>query len=483
MAPSELVAVAINPTTIDLNWTDNSMIEESFELLGRTTGNWVRIQTLSANITQLRLTNRLPNSINTFRITATNRYGNSDFATSNTVTTPGPPPAVGTFETIQVTASSILLQWTGDDTGRDGYILEDSLDGGDGFVSIDTIRDAAQHTYLVENPTRLIQHCFRLRSYNEWGESPGRVCYTMPYARVAYVACNDAGLVAVDVTDPANPVEIGRLDTPGLATRIDHESINIYLADSYGGFSSFDVRSPSRMSLIGTYETPGRAYSVEVEGGYAYVAMGDSGVAILSVSDRSSVPTPVGHLRTFPGQAQSAAILNNTLFVAAADRGILKVNVSSRNSPSITTETNTPSSAFDVLVDSRGGNLVSAEYVGGVRVLALTDLAEKNTIQVMGMSYDLIQGESPNLEYFYLANFDRGVTVIHIVPPSVYEERATLAMPDDTWSLGLLGTYLYAAVDNAGLKIIDTSDPAHLAVVGTYQTPGPARGVVVVEYR
>ena len=37
---------------------------------------------------------------------------------------------------------------------------------------------------------------------------------------MAYVACNEAGLKAVDVSDPGNPMQVGTLDTPNLAQAV-----------------------------------------------------------------------------------------------------------------------------------------------------------------------------------------------------------------------------------------------------------------------
>ncbi len=481
--PANLEAVALTPNDIRLNWTDNSRIEERFEISERiSAGSWTVQPTSPANIEELVLSNRTPNTTYSYRIRSSNQYGSSVWVLSAQVTTPGPPPAPTEFSAEGITTTDISMSWTALAGLQDGFILEDSLDESDGFVFLDTL-ESWERSYTYRNARQHVYHVFKLRAFNEYGLSNHNGAGAMPYAKVAFVACNDAGIVAVDVTDPANPTEIKRLDTPGLAQRIVIPGNEAYVADSYGGVEVFSIFSPALMTQISSFQTDGRAYGIYVSAEKTYVATGDSGLAILHLGNWEH-PSQVGRLRTRPGVARSLTIgSNNFAYIAAQDRGVLRVDVSNAASPVIRHESASPSSSQGICWDSRGW-VVVAEYSAGLRVLDPDDLHEVGTIPINGNSFDVVQGAYPDLAYFYVANFNRGVTVVRMTPPSSYSDLTTLAMPDDTWGVSVLGdSLLFACVDNAGLKIIDISDPSHPSVLGTFQTPGPARGVAVREYR
>ena len=485
LSPSDFIAEAVSPTEVQLNWRDNSRIEERFEIQVRPAGGvWSLVDSMEADIVQFRHSNRQQNTTYTYRLRAGNRYASSGWVESTQVTTPGPPPAPTNLGAYGVTANRVGMQWNmADDLAHSGFVLEDSLDGSEGWAIVDSIRTPELRFYEFDDSPPYIRNHFRIKSYNQYGASAwSNVDDAMPLALVAFVACNDAGIVAVDVTDPRNPTEIRRLDTPGLAQRVAIEGDFAYVADSYGGVEVFSIASPASMAQIGSYPTEGRAYGITVVNRRAYVAVGDSGVAIIDFTNSES-PALLSRLRTWPGVARSVAIQGNYLFVAAQDRGVLRVDVSNPRSPAIRQESASPSSSQGLCIDGRN-RLIVAEYSAGLRVLSTTDLSEIESIPLGGNSFDVIWGGPLHPVNFFVANFNRGVSAMYINPPNQAQELTTLAMPDDTWGVGVLGdSLLFACVDNAGLKIIDVNDPANPVVLGTFMTPGPARGVAVREYK
>src|SRR5690606_11962494 len=61
----------------------------------------------------------------------------------------------------------------------------------------------------------------------------------------AYAALGTAGLAVVDVQDPANPVLVGVLDTPGSATDLLVVGSALWVADGDAGLQAFDLSDPA----------------------------------------------------------------------------------------------------------------------------------------------------------------------------------------------------------------------------------------------
>ncbi len=484
LSPTDLEVSVLGATEIRITWRDASKIELEYEIHEKSTmGDWYPVATVDSSVFEYSFVNRRPNSPYTYRVRAKNSFGNSAWLTSRQVTTPGPPQSPTGFSAEGVTSSQIDLSWSINGATHQGFILEDSLYGAETWRFVDSIKSPDVRTYQHGNATRHQRTHFRIKSYNQYGASGFSNIYgAMPYAKVAFVACSDAGIVAVDVTDPANPTEIRRLDTPGLAQRVFIENNRAYVADSYGGVEVCDISSPALMFEVGSYETYGRAYNLIVENSIAYIAAGDSGLEIVDLTNPAS-PQPLSRFATAPGIARGVAKIAGNLYVSTQDRGVLRLNVSNRRSPSLVNEIGSPSSSQGICVHHRNTHVMVAEYSAGVRVLT-EYLEEFETIPLDGNSFDIVRGPSDYVIQYYVANLNRGVIALSINPNAAGFIISTLPMPDDTWGVAVAGlNLLLAAVDNAGLKLINIADSSNPSITSTFVTPGPARGIAIREYK
>lgn len=88
-APSALAATLVNPTRIILTWTDTSSDETGFLLERKTgSGSYSLLGTLAANTTSFTDSTVVANTAYTYRVTATNAFGNSPASSELTVTIP-----------------------------------------------------------------------------------------------------------------------------------------------------------------------------------------------------------------------------------------------------------------------------------------------------------------------------------------------------------------------------------------------------------
>jgi hypothetical protein len=143
---------------------------------------------------------------------------------------------------------------------------------------------------------------------------------------LAYVAARDypPGLRVIDVSNPALPVELGALDTPGGAATHDVEVVGdlAYVAAGYAGLRVIDVSDPTGPVGLGAIWAV-EARDVEVVGDLAYVADGGYGVYKLRVIDVSepAFPVELGALRT-PRTPYDVEVVGGLAYVADGESGL-----------------------------------------------------------------------------------------------------------------------------------------------------------------
>ncbi len=140
---------------------------------------------------------------------------------------------------------------------------------------------------------------------------------------LAYLADGAAGLVVVDVSDPANPAVIGGADTPGFALDVEVHDQVAYVADEFPGVQVFDVADPAHPDHLGTIAVEDRAMAVAATDDHLLVSDGMRGVRIhdfATLAVAAFVPIPEftqdiavdGHLAYVPDQ-RSVHVLDLTL--------------------------------------------------------------------------------------------------------------------------------------------------------------------------
>jgi hypothetical protein len=60
----------------------------------------------------------------------------------------------------------------------------------------------------------------------------------------------------IDVSNPANPREVGFFDTPGFALDVYVSGNYAYVADGYAGLRVIDVSNPANPREVGYFDTP-----------------------------------------------------------------------------------------------------------------------------------------------------------------------------------------------------------------------------------
>lgn len=257
-------------------------------------------------------------------------------------------------------------------------------------------------------------------------------------------------LVVADVSDPTRPLTLGSETLPYLIRDVQIAGDHLYVANDAGGLRILEVIGSAELNEVAAVSFGDRADAVDLQNGYAYVAARSDGLHVLDVSDPEA-PKNVGHHQT---EEQAAGVTVDGTFAH-----------------------------------------VAATY-GGHRIIDISDPTDPKEIgfAVRG-SYD--QGYSWDVAvqdtFAFVANVEIGLRRVNIArpeesAPTVGIQQTVHYTNDNQYRPEVLSrpaavetarSYAYVADQNAGLRVVDVSDPDTLRLVGTADTPDQALDVSV----
>lgn len=152
------------------------------------------------------------------------------------------------------------------------------------------------------------------------------------YGSYAYLGVGPY-IVILDVSNPANPVVIGRTEPlPAVVNNLTVRDGYAYVADRDGGLRIVAVSDPAHPVEVGFYNPGVLIWDVAIAGNYAYtVTKGDDRLRIIDISDPAH-PVEVGFL-ALPHCAWSVVVKEGYAYVANYGWGLRIINVSDPANP------------------------------------------------------------------------------------------------------------------------------------------------------
>lgn len=268
-----------------------------------------------------------------------------------------------------------------------------------------------------------------------------------------------------------------------------------YLVDGRDGMHILDVTDPANLINLSTLNLEGFARGVDIVAGEdgktvtAFVAAGDKGIRVVDVSEPSqphetaSFPVKGYAERVKVIESGSGKSLRRIAYVAAGKAGLRIFDVSDLPNASEIGSIDTSGYTESVVVDGEHSYL--ADGVGGLRVIDIRNLdklKEVGQFKVNGNLHDiLIEGNIA-----YLAYGRAGMQIIDLNDPLKPEKKSAFDTSGDVMSISIAGAYAYIADRGRGLQVVDIVDPAHPIEVGRIDQgsnkpwPEDAQGVQVV---
>jgi len=76
----------------------------------------------------------------------------------------------------------------------------------------------------------------------------------------AYIAAGSSGLQILDISDPASPIYLGSVDTPGIASGVALLGDRVFIAAGTSGLQIIDISDPANPHVAKGVDTPGEAF-------------------------------------------------------------------------------------------------------------------------------------------------------------------------------------------------------------------------------
>jgi titin len=170
--PSDLTATGVSGPAIELAWSDNSVVEDGYEVHRAAPGlPWGPVADLPANMTSYHDIGVSSNTTYYYKVRAKKDGGYSYFSNFvSAAAASAPPAAPSETNASPVSSTEVEVGWIDNSTNEDGFRVERSTDGGLSWVSAGSsgawggpITDAGQ---VSEAPV-----CYRVFAFNGQGDS------------------------------------------------------------------------------------------------------------------------------------------------------------------------------------------------------------------------------------------------------------------------------------------------------------------------
>ena len=269
--------------------------------------------------------------------------------------------------------------------------------------------------------------------------------------------------LASDYTD----VTMGGTDVPYL-----------YAASNWG-FEIFSLTEPAKPVRVGEIATPGRAQSVVVDGDTAYVADGAAGVHVIDIA----LPTTPNVIKTLGGftDARKVQIADGNLYVLDRTRGMLvydQHNVRNAQIPRPRRFFRTGGTPINVVIHNETVYLSDDRH--GLYILEPSPFGNfdfRSIVPILAAAYAI--QETKDMAYAYVASGN--LTLVDVTDIQNPETDFRLNTPGLATGLQLRNDIVYLTDQQAGLHIMDVRNPQQPQRIASQPTFGNATDIVIRE--
>lgn len=292
------------------------------------------------------------------------------------------------------------------------------------------------------------------------------------------VYAGDGAIVRVlDVSNPAAPTELGSVTVDGYVRGLALSGNLLCVASHYDGLRVIDVSNPASPVEVGSAPTADTALSVAAVGNIAYVAVSSAGVAVFDLSNPAS-PQQVGSAGV--GYVYVVGAIGTLAFAGAYSDDLYIIDMSNPAAPNSLADisvhgipTGIVASGDHVFVSATGSQIAHMTAVD-ISNPALPSEADRYSVLFTTSAGIGMQGD----HVLFGAGLE-GFFVLDASDPANLAYVGEYDTPGWTSSSVSLGATAFVADRHRGVRAVDLTTPAMPVEIGSFETAGKASHVVV----
>lgn len=293
---------------------------------------------------------------------------------------------------------------------------------------------------------------------------------------VAYVI-GDNICWTIDAVAPGGPMVLGSVPLPAAPKDVAVEGTNVFVTTGTE-LLIIDASDPHSPQIVGTLPLPSGCVVVANQ---VATVCGDE-LYCVDVADPSN-PTILGSTQPpYPLGGSKLVQDGNLVYEASVTRGIVVYDVSDPTSPVAVGWEDPPDQAWSVCV-SEGLALVEfgAQSQAGsdLTLINVQDPSHPDSLRTVRVGWDSTSVQVDQDGLYYVSSTDAGVQVLDWSDPESPSFIGSLPTPDAAYQCAIVGDIAYIAVDDNGLLIADISDPTNPVEIGSVDLPGKASAIDV----
>jgi len=188
--------------------------------------------------------------------------------------------------------------------------------------------------------------------------TPGSAYDVFVADTVAYIADGNPDLTTVNVARPSDLSILDYIYVPGLGYGVFVDDNLACLADYFNGLAIFNVEDPANLSFVSNSQVAWEARDIYVQGDFAYLTQSTYGIRVVDISNPAA-PVMRGGYAT-PGTNLGVHVLGERAYVTDERMGLYIIDVADADSLFLIDSYDTPGNAGAVFADD--GIVYVADY-------------------------------------------------------------------------------------------------------------------------
>ena len=299
-----------------------------------------------------------------------------------------------------------------------------------------------------------------------------------------YLAVGSTGMQVVDISDPANPASIAVIAGSGSGYA---EGINVSAPYAYLGNGAnttiFNIDTPSSPTLVGSIDGSDWVQDAMPRGNYLYVCEWGVGIAVVDIATNPAEPTLV---TTFANPTNADIMFDgNYGYIASRGDGLTVIDVSSPAAPTLVNTFATNGSLRKVSYGAinMGGTITGHIFSAEVSALGAVDVSDA----AGGMSYSgavAVPAPAEGIAYSslvmgntaYVPYGSAGMRIMDVTNPGAISELGHFTLGTNSRKVVIKDNIAFLADKSFGVYVLDISDPASIDSITAFND-APAQDI------